>query len=278
MRSKMEILLKSLLLISFFGVSQKCALPKKSVSSTEPKLVWSDEFNVPGLPDSTKWGYDLGTGCPNICGWGNNELQFYNARRAENARVENGRLLIEAHRESWQGMGYTSARLVSKHKGDWTYGRFEARIKCPVGRGTWAAFWMLPTDWKYGGWPHSGEIDIMEHVGFKRDSVFATAHTASFTNSKGTENTRAFFLPDAESAFHVYAVEWKPEQMDFYVDDVRFNTVQNLHKTSSEWPFDQRFHLILNLAVGGNWGGAKGVDESIWPQKMEVDYVRVYSF
>jgi beta-glucanase (GH16 family) len=119
---------------------------------------------------------------------------------------------------------------------------------------------MLPTDWKYGGWPHSGEIDIMEHVGFKRDSVFATAHTASPSRTVRVRRIHArFSLPDAESAFHVYAVEWKPEQMDFYVDDVRFNTVQNLHKTSSEWPFDQRFHLILNLAVGGNWGGMQRV-------------------
>jgi beta-glucanase (GH16 family) len=154
----------------------------------------------------------------------------------------------------------------------------EARIKNPAGRGVWSAFWMLPTDSKYGGWPHSGEIDIMEHVGFKADSVFATAHTTAFTNSKGTENTRAFYLPDAESAFHVYAVEWRADRMDFFVDDVRYNTFVNLQKTVDEWPYDQRFHIILNLAVGGNWGGTKGVDASIWPRRMEVDYVRVYAF
>jgi beta-glucanase (GH16 family) len=134
---------------------------------------------------------------------------------------------------------------------------------------------MLPTDWKYGGWPHSGEIDIMEHVGYQPDTVFATAHTASFTNSKHTETTKSFFLPDASSAFHIYAVEWRADRMDFFVDDVRYNTFSNLHKTSEEWPFDQRFHVILNLAVGGNWGATKGVDETIWPRRMEVDYVRV---
>lgn len=274
----MDYLFKSLLLFSFFGLQEQCALLQKSVSPSERRLVWSDEFNESGLPDSTKWGYDYGTGCPQLCGWGNNELEFYAARRPENARVENGLLLIEAHREKWQDKDYTSARLVSKHKGDWVYGRIEARLKCPSGRGTWSAFWMLPTDWKYGGWPHSGEIDIMEHVGFKSDTVYATAHTATFTNNKGTENTRGFYLPDAESAFHVYAVEWRADRMDFFVDDVQYNTFLNLHKTSEEWPFDQRFHIILNLAVGGNWGGAKGVDETIWPRRMEVDYVRVYAF
>lgn len=274
----MDFLIKLCLLFSFFGGLQDCSVPQKTNKLQERRLVWSDEFERPGLPDSTKWGYDHGTGCPDVCGWGNNELQFYTTRRLENARVENGLLLIEARREKWEGKDYTSARLVSKKKGDWTYGRIEARIKCPVGRGTWPAFWMLPTDWKYGGWPHSGEIDIMEHVGFKPDTVYATAHTTAFTNSKGTENTQAFFLPDTESAFHTYAVEWREDRMEFFVDDVRYNTFLNQHKTTAEWPFDQRFHVILNLAVGGNWGGAKGVDEKIWPRRMEVDYVRVYSF
>lgn len=274
----MRFLSKTALFCVFAGLLQTCAGTHKPGSKSEPRLVWSDEFNVPGLPDSTKWGYDYGNGCPDICGWGNNELQFYTARRAENARVENGLLLIEARREPWQGMDYTSARLVSRHKGDWKYGRFEARLKCPSGRGTWPAFWMLPTDWKYGGWPHSGEIDIMEHVGYKQDTIYATAHTASFTNSKHTENTRGLYVPDAESAFHVYAMEWRPDRMDFFVDDVRYNTFLNLHKTSEEWPFDQRFHLILNFAVGGNWGATKGVDTAIWPRRMEVDYVRVYAF
>lgn len=274
----MDSLIKLCLLFSFFGGLQDCSVPQKTTALPERRLVWSDEFEYSGLPDSTKWGYDHGTGCPEVCGWGNNELQYYTTRRLENARVENGLLLIEARREKWEGKDYTSARLVSKKKGDWTYGRIEARIKCPVGRGTWPAFWMLPTDWKYGGWPHSGEIDIMEHVGYKPDTVYATAHTAAFTNNKGTENTRAFFLPDTESAFHTYAVEWREDRMDFFVDDVRYNTFLNQHKTSAEWPFDQRFHAILNLAVGGNWGGAKGVDEKIWPRRMEVDYVRVYSF
>ncbi len=275
----MHFLIKMGVFCSVFGLFQDCTLSKKSVPEpVERKLIWADEFETPGLPDSTKWSYDYGTGCPNLCGWGNNELEFYTLRRAENARVENGLLLIEAHREKWEGSNYTSARLVSKNKGDWTYGRIEARIKCPVGRGTWAAFWMLPTDWKYGGWPHSGEVDIMEHVGYEPNMVYSTAHSYAFTNSKGTENTRSIVLTDVATEFHVYAMEWRPDRVDFFVDDARYNTVLNPNKTHQEWPFDQRFHLILNLAVGGNWGGAKGVDETIWPQRMEVDYVRVYAY
>lgn len=274
----MHFWLKTLLFASFFGLAHKCSVPRETSAAPHRRLVWSDEFNTPGLPDTTRWSYDYGTGCPHLCGWGNNELQFYTAHRKENARVEGGSLIIEAHREKWEDRGYTSARLVSKKKGDWTYGRIEARLKCPVGRGTWPAFWMLPTDWKYGGWPRSGEIDILEHVGYAPDSVYASAHTQSFNHVRGTQSTGGFYLPDTEKNFHIYAVEWQPDGVDYFVDDVKYHTFKNLHKTPDEWPFDQRFHIILNLAVGGNWGGAKGVDETIWPRRMEVDYVRVYAF
>ncbi|MEO6758224.1 MAG: glycoside hydrolase family 16 protein, partial [Saprospiraceae bacterium] len=225
-----------------------CSTAHKMVAGSGRQLIWSDEFNVPGLPDSTKWGYDYGTGCPNNCGWGNNELEFYTARRAENARVENGLLIVEARREKWEKSAYTSARLVSKNKGDWTYGRIEARLKCPAGRGTWPAFWMLSTDWKYGGWPRSGEIDIMEHVGFMPDSIFGSAHTEAFNHVKHTQSTRGYYLPDAEKQFHVYAVEWRPDRIDYYIDERKYHTFTNQHKTPDEWPFDQRFHILLNLA------------------------------
>lgn len=274
----MNFLLKTLLFASLFSLLNKCSVQKEMAAPSPPRLVWSDEFDTPGLPDSTRWGYDYGTGCPHVCGWGNNELQFYTARRKENARVEGGSLIIEAHREEWEGNHYTSARLVSKHKGDWTGGRVEARLKCPIGRGTWPAFWMLPTDWKYGGWPRSGEIDILEHVGCVSDSVYASAHTQAFNHVRHTQSTSGFYLPDAEKNFHVYAVEWRPDRLDYFVDDVKYHTFKNLQKSIDEWPFDQRFHVILNLAVGGNWGGMRGVDETIWPRRMEVDYVRVYAF
>ena len=245
----MNIWIKTLVFASFLGAIQKCGFQKKAVAEAGPKLVWADEFNGAGLPDSTKWGYDVGAGCdqPCGCGWGNNELQFYTARRTENARMENGLLIVEAHREKMENRDFTSARLVSKFKGDWTFGRIEARLKCPVGRGTWPAFWMLPTDWKYGGWPRSGEIDIMEHVGFAPDSVFSSAHSLAETTHffKYEQCTRGFFLPDAESKFHLYAIEWRADRLDFFVDDVKFHTFRNVQKSADEWPFDQRFHAII---------------------------------
>ncbi|HEY7568786.1 MAG TPA: glycoside hydrolase family 16 protein [Gemmatimonadaceae bacterium] len=250
--------------------------PPPPTNPTAYELVWADEFNGGGLPDPTKWGYDIGDGCPNICGWGNNELEHYTANRTENARVENGNLVIEARREQFGTRDYTSARLVSKNKGDWIYGRIEVRAKLPSGRGTWPAIWMLPTDWLYGGWPSSGEIDIMEHVGFAPDSVHGSIHTAAYNHTKGTQSTSNIVVANAEQAFHVYAIEWMPDVIAFYVDSSRYHSFANEKKGSDAWPFDQRFHLLLNIAVGGNWGGQKGVDQTIWPQQMVIDYVRVY--
>jgi beta-glucanase (GH16 family) len=239
-------------------------------------LVWADEFDYEGLPDSSRWGYDVGDGCPNICGWGNNELQYYTEGRLANARVEGGRLIIEAHREDFAGRQYTSARLVTKHKGDWKYGRIEVRAKLPSGRGTWPAIWMLPTAWAYGGWPASGEIDIMEHVGFEPDSVFGTVHTRAYNHIQRTQRGGGIYLPKAEHEFYLYAIEWDEEKIDFFVDEERYFSFANEGKGFEAWPFDQQFHLLLNIAVGGNWGGKHGVDEDIWPQRMEVEYVRVY--
>jgi beta-glucanase (GH16 family) len=240
------------------------------------KLVWSDEFGNPGQPDSSRWNYDLGDGCPNVCGWGNNELEYY-TKDAKNVRVENDRLIIEAHHDSLGGKAYTSTRMVSKFKGDWLYGRVEIKAKLPKGKGTWPAIWMLSTDWKYGGWPTSGEIDIMEHVGYDPGVVHGTIHTESYNHVKQTQKEGKITIADAQEAFHVYAIDWTKDKMDFYVDDKMYHSVSRAaNDTFNEWPFDQKFHLIMNVAVGGNWGGAQGVDESIWPQKMEVDYVRVY--
>lgn len=235
------------------------------------KLVWSDEFNYKGLPDKSKWGYDTGGH-----GWGNNELQYYTAGRKENARVAKGKLTIEAIREPFKGNAYSSARLVSKHKGDWTYGRIEIKAKLPHGRGIWPAIWMLPTDWKYGDWPRSGEIDIMEFVGYMPDSVFATAHTGAYNHVLGTQSTKGLYLNDLVDAFHVYSIEWTADKIDFFVDGKQYQQFANNGKGIDAWPFDQAFHIILNIAVGGNWGASKGMDESIYPQKMEIDYVRVY--
>ena len=251
------------------------SLAQKSPSKYK-KLVWSDEFNRTGLPDSTKWGYDRGNGCPDVCGWGNNELQFYTWMRKENARVEKGHLVIEARKEDHQGMKYTSARLLTKHKGDWLYGRMEIRAMIPAGKGMWPAIWMLPTNWEYGGWPRSGEIDIMENVGYWPDTVFGTVHTEAYNSMKNTQKSKGIAFNDLSKAFHVYALEWSADYMVFKVDGKEYNRFTNEHTGADAWPFDKTFHLLLNIAIGGNWGGKFGVDDSIFPQKMLVDWVRIY--
>ena len=237
------------------------------------QLVWSDEFDYTGLPDPEKWGYDTGGH-----GWGNNELQLYTD--SGNAIVADGRLVIEARKEEKDGMAYTSARLVTRNKGDWLYGKIEVRAKLPSGRGTWPAIWMLPTDWAYGDWPASGEIDIMEHVGYDPDNVLGSVHTQAYNHVKGTQKSGGLKVPGARDAYHIYAIEWLPDRIKFLIDgEPYFEFDPAAYKTTitaEQWPFDKPFHLLINIAVGGNWGGAKGVDDSIFPQTLEVDYVRVY--
>ncbi len=265
------------------AVTPLVATQKRSVwsgprGSVKWQLVWSDEFDQDGLPDSSKWGFDVGGS-----GWGNKELQYYTDRRKENARVENGRLIIESRRERFDKNDYTSARLVSKGKGDWTYGRFEVNAKLPSGRGTWPAIWMLPSGKSYGngGWPDNGEIDIMEHVGFDPNIIHGSAHTKAYYHSIGTQKTARINVPGVSTGFNVYAVEWTANEIRWFVNDKQYFTFANERRTQStadyrQWPFDKPFHMILNIAVGGTWGGAQGVDESTWPQRMEIEYVRVY--
>ena len=231
---------------------------------------WADEFDYAGKPDPAKWGYDLGGG-----GWGNNELQYY-TDRIDNASVGDGVLTITARKEPFGERGYTSARLVSKGKGDFRYGRFEARAKLPSGRGTWPAIWMLPTDWKYGDWPRSGEIDIMEHVGFDPGRVHISVHTQAYNHVAGTQKTATRLVEGVMDGFHRYRVDWTPDAIRGYIDDVPMFEFRNEGTGPDAWPFDQRFHWLLNVAVGGNWGGQKGVDEAVFPARMQVDYVRVY--
>lgn len=237
------------------------------------ELVWADEFDYEGLPDDTKWGYDLGGS-----GWGNNELQYYT--EGENVNVADGYLTITARKEEYSQKSYTSTRLITKNKGDWLYGRIEVSAKLPSGTGTWPAIWMLPTDWVYGGWPASGEIDIMEHVGYQMGVIHGTVHTESYNHMSGTQLGKSVTREDASEVFHVYAIEWLPDKIQFFIDDKLyfvFKPSNNINCPSEdEWPFDQRFHLLLNIAVGGNWGGANGVDDTIFPQELVVDYVRVY--
>lgn len=243
---------------------------QESDATFESTPAWRDEFDYTGRPDPAKWGYDLGGD-----GWGNDELQQY-TDRIDNASVGDGMLSIVARKERLAGRDYTSARLVSKGKGDFLYGRFEIRAKLPPGRGTWPAIWMLPTDWAYGGWPHSGEIDIMEHVGFDPGVVHVSVHTGAYYHTIGTQKTATRPVESATTAFHRYRVDWTPRVIRGYIDDGQVFEFANEGTGPAVWPFDKRFHLLLNIAVGGSWGGQKGVDDTIFPARMEIDYVRVY--
>jgi beta-glucanase (GH16 family) len=239
------------------------------------KLVWSDEFDVDGLPDSSKWDYDLGGH-----GWGNQELQHY-TDRSENAFVSDGILNIRAVREDYEDSSYTSARLITKFKGDWTYGRIQVRARLLQCRatGSWAAIWMLPTDWMYGGWPDSGEIDIMEHVGYDEGKVHGSVHTKAFNHMINTQSSDSIHTSVDE--WHVYDILWDEEHIEFNFDGLKYHEFRKeTSSTYKEWPFDQDFHLLLNVAVGGSWGGQEGVNASAFEgdgQIMEVDWVRIYS-
>ncbi|MFW5831934.1 MAG: family 16 glycosylhydrolase [Prolixibacteraceae bacterium] len=230
-------------------------------------LVWQDEFNEAGAPDPGKWSYDIGGH-----GWGNQELQTYTNSRA-NSFVEDGKLTIRALKTNGS---WTSARLVTKGKGDWLYGRIEVKAKLPSGKGTWPAIWMLPTDWEYGGWPKSGEIDIMEHVGYDFGNVHGTIHTEAYNHSIGTQKGGSVEVENVASQFHVYAIDWTEDEIIWYVDGEEYYRFENPDKSYKEWPFDKRFHLILNIAIGGTWGGAQGIDPNLKEATMEIDYVRVY--
>lgn len=239
----------------------------------EYQLVWSDEFDYTGLPDSTKWIYDTEG---NSNGWGNNELQHYTQDRKENAWVENGVLHITALQESIEGKDYSSARLNSKS--DWLHGKIEVRAKLPNGRGTWPAIWMMPGDWSFqdGNWPDIGEIDIMEHVGHDKGVIHASAHSKDYQWQKGTQQTAIINIPDATENFHSYILEWSEDIMKCYVDEQLFFEYKNEGLGESKWPYTKPFYLILNVAVGGAWGSVKGIDKEAFPQTMEVDFVRVY--
>jgi beta-glucanase (GH16 family) len=238
------------------------------------KLVWADEFDGPdgSAVDAARWSFDVGGG-----GWGNGEWQYY-TDRTDNAYVQDGALVIKAQREDYGRNRYTSARLVTKSKGDWLYGRVKVRAKLPYGQGIWPAIWMLPTDWEYGGWPRSGEIDIMELVGHEPAQVHGTLHYGAPHTYTGDH----YDLPGEETFaddYHVFALEWEPGEIRWYVDGYHYQTqtewFTSSTKGSSHAPFDQCFHLLLNIAVGGAWPGFP--DETTeFPQYMYVDYVRVY--
>lgn len=253
------------------GIITTTPTPPVTPAPAKPyQLVWADEFDKDGLPDSVLWGYDQGNS-----GFGNSELEYYTYQRPENARVENGNLVIEARKESYLGSDYTSARLKTYHKAQWTYGKFEIRAKIPRGTGTWPAIWLLSATTPLV-WPDDGELDIMEEVGFNPNTIYGTAHSKLYNGAQGTQKGSYTLIPTAQDSFHIYQLEWSAKEIDWLVDGVVFYAYPNPNNGSSTWPYSHNFFLILNLAIGGNWGGQQGVDDSIFPQQMLVDYVRVY--
>lgn len=242
------------------------------------KLVWSDEFDTPGLPDTKKWAYDTSR---NKQGWYNNELQYYAAARPENARIEGGKLIIEARKErladksDFGGQDFASAKLITKGLTDWKYGYFEIRAKLACGRGVWPAIWMLASDGSKG-WPAMGEIDIMEHVGWNEGRSYGTVHTGAYNHTINTQKGSYTQLPDVCGAFHNYQLDWNEDRILIGVDGRAHMRFDNDKKGDpATWPFGTPEYLILNVAVGG-WGGQMGIDDKAFPAKMEVEYVRVW--
>ncbi len=246
--------------------------PAASVPTPTPSggpwtLVFSDEFETPGALDPSKWGYEIGS-------IRNNEAQYYTSR-SENVRVEGGSLVIEARKEPYQGYAYTSASVNTKKRFEFTYGRVEVRAKLPTGTGTWPAIWMLGANIDQVGWPACGEIDIMENVGFDPLKIYGTIHTlaGSGASGKGSNVTVANPWDD----FHRYAMEWYEDRIDIFFDDQKYFTYRNDGSGArSGWPFDSPQYLLLNLAIGGSWGGQKGIDDSLFPHRYLIDYVHIY--
>lgn len=236
-------------------------------------LVWSDEFNGPAV-DQTAWSFDLGDGCPGLCGWGNNELQYYTSS-PNNVFFQDGKLIIEAKKESYGGKDYTSTKIKTAGKKSFKFGRIDIRAQLPKGKGIWPAFWMLPQSNVFGTWPRSGEIDIMEVIGSEPARLHGTLHygpgpgSIQFTRSTVLQNG------DFSDKFHVFSIEWKEDEIRWFLDGNLFSTATRADLGAVQYPFNEEFYLILNLAVGGNWPGSPD-NTTYFPQHLVVDYVRVY--
>jgi beta-glucanase (GH16 family) len=231
-----------------------------------PEDYWREEFEGTELSTDT-WNFELGDGCPDLCGWGNNEAQVYTRT---NHRLEDGKLIITALRED---SGYTSARITTRDKMEFQYGRVEVSAKLPRGKGMWPAIWLLGSNIGEVGWPLCGEIDIMEYVGKMPGEVHTSLHTQD--SHGNTINTRTTKIQGIEDGFHLYAIEWDPDRIEFFVDGRSAYKFAPEERTEDIWPFDQPFYLIINLAVGGNFGGPE-IDDSIFPQEFVIDYVRIF--
>ncbi len=231
-------------------------------------LVFADEFDTAGVLDPAKWGHEIGY-------IRNDEKQYYTSR-SENARAEGGNLVIEGRKEVYQSYGYTSASINTLGRFEFLYGRVEVRAKLPTGNGAWPAIWMLGTNRLQAGWPACGEIDIMENVGFDPLRIHASVHTAAYNHTIGTQKTAIVTIANPWEDFHVYAMEWYADHIDVFVDGQKYFTFRNEGTGSRAWPFDKPQYLLVNLAIGGSWGGQKGIDDSRFPHRYLVDYVRIY--
>ncbi|MFD0931564.1 family 16 glycosylhydrolase [Psychroflexus salinarum] len=266
-----QILILGIGLISFQG----CDLDEKQTVTTLDNLVMGEEFEGSEL-DSSLWSFELGDGSEEgLPGWGNNELQNYTDRE-ENLKVENGVLTITAREESFEGSGYTSARIVTKAKFEKQYGRIEARMKLPWGTGIWPAFWMLGTDIDQVGWPQTGEIDIMEYDGSEPTVVHGSVHGPGYSGGNAVTKSYEFENDRLDTDFHTYGIEWGEDYINYYVDDVLYNQITpDSEDLTGEWVFNKPFYIIINMAVGGSFVGPPNTN-TVFPQTLEVDYVRVY--
>lgn len=257
----------ALVLVSMLAACSGASTAAKITPPPGYRLVWSDEFDGEKI-DTQNWTYDIGAG-----GWGNGEAEYY-TDRSENARIENGLLVIEARQEKYDSAYYTSARLKTKGLQNFQYGRIEARLKVPAGKGMWPAFWMLGSTFDGTNWPDCGEIDIMEYIGKEPDLIMGTAHGPGYSGALGISkwNRQTFDIADD---FHTYAIEWQEGQIDWYFDGTLYHTVKRADVGEREWVFDQPFFIILNLAVGGQLAGPIGLDVT-FPRQVLVDYVRVF--
>jgi beta-glucanase (GH16 family) len=255
------------LLAIFLPVIAKCQAPSGNIQAPTKILIWSDEFDYNGLPNPQNWNMEVGKARAN------NEPQYYTGE-LRNAQVADGMLTITVRQEEIEGeKRYTSARINTRGKHEFTNGRIEARAKLPQGRGVWPAFWTLGLT---GRWPVCGEIDIMEYWGHNANTIGANVHTGDYNHTKGTGRGGEIVVDDPWKDFHIYAVEWYKDRMDFYFDDKMYFSCKSKGEGIGEWPFDAPQYIILNLALWNNWRGAPGIDDSIFPQEFIVDYVRVY--
>lgn len=266
------------LTIACFATLTACSkaedLPKKEIEfefeTVEWELVWEDNFDSDGLPNGNIWSYEEGY-------IRNDEAQYYTKERQENARVEDGNLIIEARKDNWNDREITSASLHTYGKKNILYGKVEVRAKLPTGVGTWPAIWMLGTSIRNGtNWPDCGEIDIMENVGFDPDVIHGNVHTKAYNHVLGTNKGNKVTVEKPYEDFHIYSIEWYENRIEFFIDGTRYFVFDNENSGSETWPFDKPHYLILNLAIGGGWGGQQGIDNTIFPQKYYFDYVKVY--